>query len=235
MSAERQLTVQINPLDWTAAEHRSKSTPKDLPTPESALEFLCAPDAPAGIKDLLERYQEIGDGPARLPVAPAHEYILERLVWPLRHARGSYLVGNFLGTISLGGLVAEGVAVLLWDAAGVQINGRAMTDKDQEALFGRPFSELRQAQRIKVLLAYGLIDAPLRQHFEEIRTRRNRYVHPGSYKHADLPKDAVAVYQAAVAVVANVVIKGFDGGKVVVNPAIAKYLERAGVLQAASE
>jgi hypothetical protein len=49
---------------------------------------------------------------------------LDRLVWPLRHAKASYMVGNYLAVIALTGMVAEMVALLQWEVAEISLNCR---------------------------------------------------------------------------------------------------------------
>ena len=67
------------------------------------------------MKSLIKRYKEISKEKVRFFAAPAEERILNKLVWPLRNAKASYMVGNYLGTIALCGMVSEMVAILLFD------------------------------------------------------------------------------------------------------------------------
>lgn len=180
---------------------------------------------------MVARYQEISVEKTRLFVAPAEDRILEKLVWPLRHAKSSYTLGNFLGTISLCGMVAEMVAILLFDITEPKINNRQMEKRDQEALFGRAFEKLDQNRRVEVLSAYGMIDEQTKQAFDLIRTTRRLYLHLWSQDHERLANDAVAVFQAAVLLVVRVIGQDVRDGKIILNPALTKYLERTGVYE----
>ena len=195
MSNGRIFTAWVNPLQFIDVDVLRKPT-----TLEMVMDFLCTPGMPSDLESVVGRYQEISTEPVRLVAAPAEDRILEKLVWPLRHAKASFMLGNYLGTVSLCGLVAEMVAILLWEMASVQINGQKMTEKDEKALFGWTFERLGQERRVAILLRYGIVDDRTKEAFEVIRTARNRYLHLWSKDYAGLSKDAVSAYQAAVSI-----------------------------------
>ena len=107
--------VWINPLQLIDVDEPwSRFSEKEL-KPEDLIKFLCTPGIECDEKGLIQRYREISQEKKRLFAAPAEERILEKLVWPLRHAKASYMVGNYLGTISLSGMVSEMVAMLFFE------------------------------------------------------------------------------------------------------------------------
>ena len=152
MAEPKRFAGWINPLRFFPLDEPS---PSDLavPTPVQFLEFLCAPGVPSDPESLATRYREIAPERVRLFVAPAEPRILEKLVWPLRHAKAAYMVGNYLATIALGGMVAEMVTMLLFDTAEAYLNNRSMTAKDQESLFGGEFEKLSQHRRSRFFKA----------------------------------------------------------------------------------
>ena len=117
------------------------------------MRFLCPANEPLNLDTILARYKEISTEPVRLFLAPAEQRILDKLVWPLRHAKASYMVGNYLSVIALCGMVAEMVAILLWEIADQQLNGQLMTNQDEKALFGSEFEKLGQERRVSILSA----------------------------------------------------------------------------------
>jgi hypothetical protein len=123
-------------------------------------------------------------------------------------------------------------SILLFEISEIRVNNKLIKDKEQSALFGRSFESLGQERRVDVLCAYGLIDNSMKAKFDMVRTKRKRYLHLWSEKHEQLPKDAVAVYNATVSLVAKVIGQDFRAGKLLLNPALVTYLQRAGVLQA---
>jgi hypothetical protein len=164
---------------------------------------------PATVDELRKRYLEISSDTPRLPIAPAEPRILDKLIWPLRHAKASFMFQNYLGAIALCGMIAEMVAILLFDTSGFQINGQPMTTDQQSEIFGSTFEKLGQDRRVKVLRGYGLIANEQQQFFENIRLARKRYLHLWSQDHESLPSDAIKAYAAAAQLVLFVIGQDF--------------------------
>ena len=164
-------------------------------------------------------------------MAPAEPKILDKLLWPLRHAKASYVIGNNLSVIALCGMVAEMVAVLLWKSAETNLNGRVMTDEDEKLMFGSAFEKLSQDRRVKILKAYGIIASDVARNFDTIRGTRNQYLHLWSNDHGRLPEDAVKCFHAAIRLVIEAIGQEFHDGSVLLNPALVKYLEQEGMFE----
>jgi hypothetical protein len=160
---------------------------------------------------------------------------LEKLIWPLRHAKASYTVGNYLGTMSLCGMVSEMIAILLFEMSKFRINEKPMTDDDQAALFGSSFEKLSQERRVKVLKAYSIIDQEIANAFDLIRTKRRRYLHFWSQDHESLSTDAVAVFDATVQIAVKVIGQDIRDGQILLNPAFLNYLKRSGAFESQDE
>ncbi len=219
---------QLNPLAFLEADEPWASSSGDKPTFESVLRFLCPVGETVDIEKLLARYREISTEPKRLLLAPADQRLLDKLIWPLRNAKASFMVGNYLGTISLSGMVAEMVAMLLWKTTDAQINGRPMTNVDKTQLFGSKFEKLGQERRVAVLSAYGVIDDRTKSDFDTIREIRRRYLHLWSEDHDQLPRDGVQSFHAAVSLVVTAIGQDVDRqtGMFVLTPRLMRYLER---------
>jgi hypothetical protein len=224
--------AHVNPLAFIEIDEPWATAIKANPSVESVLRFLCPPESPFDLPTLVTRYREISTEDVRLSIVPNEERITDKLVAPLRHAKASYMVGNFLATLALCGMVAEMLALLLWEMAEVTINGRPVNTKEEENLFGRTFEKLGQDRRVKVLLTYSLISDRVRDDLERIRKIRNKYLHLWSQDHRELPKDAVAVFRAVVRVTVAVVGQDIVDGKFVLKPELLRYLQRHGRVQA---
>ncbi len=225
----------INPLAFLDVDEPWASMEKTQPTAETILSFLCPPGTPADSASLVERYKRISTEPGRLFAAPAEPRILEKLVWPLRHAKASYVVGNNLAVVALCGMVSEMVALLLWQLAEANLNGRPMTPGDEAALFGSSFEKLGQERRVRVLAAYGLVAPEVVEMFDTIRQIRRKYLHLWSQDHERLPEDAVACFHAGVGLVVTAIGQDIKDGAVVLNTKLVKYLERQGMYEPAEE
>jgi hypothetical protein len=232
---EATFNAWINPLAFLDVDQPWASSDTTTPTAETILSFLCPPGTPSDSASLIERYKRISTEPVRLFAAPTEPRILEKLVWPLRHAKASYIVGNNLAVVALCGMVSEMVALLLWQLTEAVLNGRPMNPDDEAALFGSSFERLGQERRIRVLTAYGVVTPEVVAMFDTIRVIRRRYLHLWSQDHERLPDDAVACFHAAIGLVVTAVGQDIKEGALVLNPKLVKYLERQGMYDPASE
>jgi hypothetical protein len=218
--------VWINPLKCPQLEPAAATAP----TAEQLLDYLFAPELDRGLDAFVTRYGEIAAVNDPIPIAPAEPNILEKLVWPLRHAKGSYALGNYLGCIALCGMVGEMVAILLWDISKVSLQGRQMAARDEEAVFGRAFEKLGQERRTQVLRVLSLIDADTEAAFDSLRSIRRRYLHFFSQTHSELAADARHAYEDSLKVVAVVLGQTYKDGAVVLRPDLMNYLVEKGIV-----
>jgi len=227
MTNEKMILCEINPLAFLEADESWATSTQDKPTSEAVLRFLCPAEErfDFDIERLLARYRQISTEPVRLFAAPAEQRILDKLIWPLRNAKSSFMVGNYLATISLSGMVAEMVAILLWESTDSQINGRTMTKDDENHLFGRGFEKLAQDRRISILSAYRIISEGTKSNFDKIRIVRNRYLHLWSKDHDQLPNDGIECFHAAVSLVVTAIGQDVQEGRFVLNPQLIRYLD----------
>jgi len=228
MSEDKLIEVFVNPLQFLEIDEPWASLQKEEPSLDAVLRFICSPGIGSDLKSLIKRYREISVEKTRLFAAPNEQRILDKLVWPLRNAKAAYMCGNYLGTIALCGMVAEMVAILLFEIGQFRLNNKQMSEKDQVALFGRKFEKLGQDRRVQVLSAYGVIDEKLAEAFERIRATRNQYLHLWSQDHEQLPRDAISSFEAGVLLVVSAIGQNIKDGKLILNPALVNYLEQKG-------
>lgn len=229
MSNERVFAGWINPLQFLEVDEPWASATSATPTLEAVLKFLCTPGIESDLDNLIARYREISLERSRLFAAPAEDRILEKLIWPLRHAKASYMIGNYLGTISLCGMVTEMVAMLLFEVSEFSLNTRPLTDKEQVAFFGSSFEKLGQDRRVKILRAFDIIDQQTETAFEQVRLVRRKYLHLWSQDHDTLPDDAVTVYDATVTIAVRAIGQDVRDGRIYLNPSLVEYLEKRGI------
>jgi hypothetical protein len=219
----------IGPLIFPEVDKPYAAVGNREPSSEAVLSFMCTPGIGSDVQTIVNRYREISIEQIRLNVAPAEERMLDKLVWPLRHAKACYMMGNYLGTISLCGMVAEMTAILLFDISDILINNKRMTVQDEKRLFGCPFEKLGQERRTEVLHVYKIIDEELKKKFDLIRAKRRKYLHLWSQDHNKLPNDAVDTYNAAVSIAVNVIGQDIKDNCFCFKPAMQKYLQRKGM------
>jgi hypothetical protein len=229
MTDEKTIEVFINPLQLLDIDEPWASIIDHKPTLESIVEFICTPSIGSDLESLVSRYKEISKEKPRLFAAPAEQRLLDKLIWPLRHAKAGYMAGNYVGTIALCGMVAEMVAMLLFEIASFSLNNKPMTERDQISVFGRKFEKLGQERRVQILHAYGVINNDLKEAFDLIRITRNKYLHLWSQDHELLPADAIATFNAAISIAVAAIGQNIKDGKLILNPSLVKYLAQKGI------
>jgi hypothetical protein len=228
----------VNPLKCPEIDllpHLPGGQPEVTPEADRLLDYLFAPEVDRSLAAFVARYREIAAVADPLPLVPAEPTILEKLVWPLRQAKGSYALGNYIGCIALCGMVGEMVAILLWDISKVALQGHPMTEPAQRAMFGSTFEKLGQERRVDVLRTLNLVDDAAKTAFDSVRNIRRKYLHFLSQTHAQVAPDARRAYEDALKVVAVVLGQSFVKGAVSLRPDLMAYLTEKGIVQAAPE
>jgi hypothetical protein len=228
MPDDKLIEVYLNPLQFLELDELWASVKSEEVRPEAIFDFLCSPGIGSKIEDMVSRYREISIEEARLFAAPNEQRILDKLIWPLRHAKAGYMCGNYLGTIALCGMVSEMVAILLFEISDFKLNNQPMSEKDQKAVFGSKFEKLGQERRIQILSSYCIIDDKINNSFNAIRDIRRRYLHLWSEDHNRLSSDAIICYKAAINVVVSVIGQNIEDGKIILNPSIMRHLDKHG-------
>lgn len=221
----------VNPL--TCLDIDPDPASATSPTAEQLLDYLFAPELEKGNRAFVLRYREISTDDT-LFLAPAEPNILQKLVWPLRHAKSSYALGNYIGCIALCGMVGEMVAILQWDISKVSLqqNGPLMDKKAQANVFGRTFEKLGQERRTAVLRAMGKISKEASDAFDGLRNIRRKYLHLFSQPHEGAGGDARMAYRHASKVVETVLGAKVEGGTVVLSEDLVKYLVERNIMDA---
>jgi hypothetical protein len=223
------ISVFVNPLQLLEVDEPGASMSPKPPTADDIFKFMCTPGVPSDLESLTTRYKEISQEKARLFAVPDDQRILEKLVWPLRHAKASYVVGNFLSTIALCGAVAEMMALFLFEIS--MLEGTEVKDSAGSTVTSKAFEHKRQVDRLKILLANNLIEADLKTDFDLVRTTRRKYQHLWSQDHASLQTDSLNVFISTVAVVVGSLGLSVNAGKVVLKPGVLKYLQKQGLYE----
>jgi len=226
----------INPLKFLAVEALGSPPPHNPALDGTAvLRDITYPEyIPDDLKTLHERYDEISHEETAgrgLFLAPMDQVLLEKLVWPLRQAKASYVLGNHLGTIALCGLVAEMTTILVFEL-------------NQSSKVSAPaFEKLSQHARITFLSGKAIkvagkdvqdtriIDDDLKRCLDGIRNLRKKYLHYLSQDHTPLSVDARRIYGETVATVVAVLGQEIKDGQLVVNPQLLDYLKEKGILK----
>jgi hypothetical protein len=197
------LVLETDPLMWPEAEDPPRPSRWSPPPPFDGSFF----DFITGFtghhewrpENFVAAYREITavESVAPLVEVPIERQIEKRILMPLRNAKVGFVLENYFAVIALCGLVAEMVAILLFEMA-----HHDMPPEEQRQIFGQSFQRLGQERRIDVLKAKGLIDPQQVDWFGIIKRVRNNHLH---FLDAQLPtrQDCLDVYRAAYGLVAT--------------------------------
>ena len=226
----------ISPLAFLEVDESWGSIHQSKVNLEDILRILCTPELEHDVNSCVRRWKEISKETNRLLVVPCEQKFLERLIWPLRHAKSGYMVGNYLGTIALCGVVAEMLAILLYDIAVVSLSGKQISIKEQRMLFGDNFEKLGQHRRVEVLRVIGQIDNEVKGLFDKVRATRKKYLHLYTQPHEKLAIDAVATFDNTVSLVVKALGFGLNpDGSFTMRPDLTEYMKKLGVVSDTTE
>lgn len=227
---ESLIRVWLNPLQILEIDEPwARAQPSEI-SAKVYLDFLCTPGVASDEQSLGERYREISREKSRLFAVPSDPRILKTLVWPLRHAKAAYTVGNYLATVSLAGIVAEMVALLLFDLATINNHVAFSSADKQKRLFGSTFERLGQERRVNILQAIGAAGDQEVKAFDRIRTIRRMYLHLRSNGEddAEVAKQAVIAFNDAVFLVVKAIgLEILEGGRLSLKPELLQFLATA--------
>ena len=219
-----QFVAQINPMKILEWEEGWSLPTSGNPTPDRLLELLSAVGVPRGMDAFKKRYGEISKEDQRLILFPMESALVENVFGPLRQAKMDYVLGNFVGVISLCGIVAEKVAILIH-----AINTPDKSERDT-------FEARTQAERVRILKDRSLVSHECINAFGTIRGSRRHYLHHWtSTSDQKTAREAVRMYGAAVKLALDAMGVGFSNGKVTLAPELAKYLATQGAIHSVQQ
>lgn len=180
-------------------------------------------------QEILARYAELSDKSLYLPFLPLTDKLFERLLMPFRSAKRCYCFGEYLGSIELCAHVAEMLAQLVWEMEPLTRDPDERSAELEIAFFGSRFEKLGQERRVRILTAANRITSDQSAAFTYIRTTRRKYFHLWSHSTEGMDGEAKACFgrlSFLVSTILQISISSTEPGKVVVNPALSRYLDR---------
>ena len=195
--------------------------------PSFLVKDLCLDFSSESLENIRKRYWLLTTPEFDIFVVPNEKKILEKLVWPLRAAKKSFILSDYLGCIASCGMTCEMAIIFLFDLATINVNGKPLDPKGQKQIFGRLFEELGQKRRIDVLLAYGLLNKKLAGDANKVRKIRNGYLHFLSKDYSRIEEDAEDAYKASFRLIKSLVdLPIGNEGKIVIPERLTNYLKK---------
>lgn len=225
---DQTIPVFVNPFVFLKADERY-SQGQEI-TEQDILEFVSSDGIVPEIKNFINHYKTIEKDIPKAFAIPAEDQIITKLVKPLQQAISSFMLGNFLSTISMCGFVAEMITVFLYETSNITINQEKVS-KVEKKLFGRDFEKLGQERRLDVLRGFSVIDEKTWEKFNEVRVYRNKYLHRFTEKHEQIAPDASEIFHKTLELFLFVFEQKIIDGKVHYGPNVVRYLKEKGIIK----
>jgi hypothetical protein len=154
---------------------------------------------------------------------------MNQFVWPLRQAKASYVVGNYISTIALCAVVCEMLTLFVFQEIEFTINGAPVDSTRQRQLFGNTFDDLTQSRRLNVFRILGWVGDDVVGALDRVRGIRNRHLHiPERLDLGHMSGEARNAFKDTAFAVSKVIGQNVEEGKLIYTPLMLKYLQKAG-------
>ena len=231
MSKDNIFVAEINPLIFPEAEDRIPWNKSGQLNAESVLRYICSNRAIPEMQNIQNSYKHIAEKATRAFMFPAEYSILWKIVYPLKNAIGSYIVGNFLETIALCGTVAEMLAIFRFQIAEISIDGIKTINENDLKNSLEKFEKEGQAVRTKKLLKFGLISSDVKEKFDQVRNTRREYLHFITKSNLNIAPDAKIAFDNTLDIVLYILGLSVNNGKMILHQDVIDYLDKKGLIE----
>jgi len=106
------------------------------------------------LQKIRKRYDQITTTALDIVAVPAEEQILNKLIWPLMEAKQNFILGHYLGCISLCGMVCEMGAIFIFDLVKISLEDNILHPKHHHKIekvsVGDMILDFKQAKLIEI-------------------------------------------------------------------------------------
>ncbi|NOJ27663.1 MAG: hypothetical protein DA330_06600 [Nitrososphaera sp.] len=232
MSKDHIIETWINPLVCLEADDRFMFNKPIQLTTDAVLRYLAETDKGVpNIDEMKANYARVSTNITKLFAVPAEVMILSKIIRPLKHALGYFMIGNYLESIAMCGMVSEMAAVFLFQINELSIDGKSINNEKQASEALEEFERTPQSVRTQKLLNWNLIDEETKIKFDEIAKKRNIYLHRISANEDDIDKVAATTFNNILDIILSITGLGIgQPGKMILNPKILVYLQKKNLL-----
>ena len=230
----------VDPLIWYEADERKLERRRFPLIPfsdeQSFMNFLCRPRSKNHMKDVMAAYRTItaAEGEHEIRAIIGEPRVVGRLINPLRDAKSAFVVGNYLGTIAMSGLIAETVGILLFEISEAGLDPsvvRSVIDAElPDTAKDRTFEGLSQARRVSVLNKLGLVTSHQTSWLAKIAEIRKRHLHLLS-EPMPTEEETLEAFQCALKLIYTVTREPGDTAKLSINEKLSEQLDRQGAIE----
>jgi hypothetical protein len=132
-------------------------------------------------------------------------------------------------------MVAEMVAILMYEVREFTINGKPLDEKTQKGIFSMSFEKLGQDRKIEVLNALSMINEQEKQAFTTVKTIRKNYLHYLSQPHDKIRENARTAFGATANLVVWLMGLGVAAGAMKLDQRFLNYLKKVEFIKPGQE
>ena len=228
MSEDKVIAINLNPFVFFEASDFGPGKSQEL-TCQDVLNYLANNNEVIPVAKIKQNYQTIGKKAASFVGLPAEAKILNKLVFPLKHAIGYYIMGHYLESIALCGFVAEMATIFKFQIHGVSfLEKPIVTEADEKANID-DVEWRKHNERIRKLLKDGKIDAALACKLDFVSKKRNRYLHSISVDDTNINEVARSVIDNTIDILRGIFNLRVGEGKILIDQKVLDYLDKKGL------
>jgi hypothetical protein len=220
MSKDIMIKAYINPLLWMDASPPFEV--EGLPSAQSALEYL----SDRRMEEIKANYGKLVNTANRLGIVPAEARLLMKMIFPLKNAIGSYMLGNYVECIGICGYVAEMAALFVFEFSNVDFDNNPITNPEQEKAHSERIEKIQQGQRTDKLLTLKLIDDDTKIRFDCVAKKRNKYLHRLSANEKDIDIITKQVFESTLQILVSITGFKVGNGKAIFHQKVLDYLAK---------
>lgn len=203
--------------------------------PGQLLQDFCNDWTSQAVERIRARFLRVDTPELDIFVVPAENMVLDKLVWPLRHAKIAFCRSDFLGCIAICGMVCEMATVFVYELVAEASDLSRLESEDREILSEGTYETLRQQERIKGLLRMRVIPQNLAENLDKVRKIRREYLHFLKKDYSAIEDDACQAYEATCLTVKTLVgIPLDDKGKFRIPSHLERYMRSKEVIEPSS-
>jgi len=175
-------------------------------------------------REVLERYIEVSGKESYPAILPYTDKVFERFLAPLKSAKRTYCLGEYLASVELCAHLGEMLAILVWQITPITLKGKKLDQATEKAMWGREYEKLGQEKRIDLLKVFGAISDENAQLLDYLRATRRNYFHFWSTTREHLKDDALECFLKIAKLIQSIMHIEYENGSVKLNPLIGTYL-----------
>ena len=175
-------------------------------------------------REVLDRYVEISGKETYTAIFPHTDKLFERFLVPLKSAKRTYCLGEYLACIELSAHLGEMLALLLWQITPISFNGKPLDVQTEKSIWGGEFEKMGQEKRIDLLKVFDAISNEDEQMLDFLRVTRRQYFHFWSASTEHIKDDALECFLKITTLVQRVLKIEYENGAVKLNPLLDAYL-----------